>query len=126
MSRVLVVDDISDYLDDLELLLSEEHQVVRAASAEEARKILDTQPVDVALVDIRLDENDEENVDGLELLRWMRGAHPSVRVVMMSAYKEFDYAVEALNAGGEYFLRKPLRPDEVTSILQRVLSRDPR
>jgi YesN/AraC family two-component response regulator len=38
----------------------------------------------------------------------------------MSAYKEFDYAVEALNAGAEYFMRKPIDPDELNSVIDKI------
>jgi len=40
-------------------------------------------------------------------------------VIVMSAYREFDFAVEALNAGADYFMRKPLDPDELNSTINK-------
>lgn len=125
MARVLIVDDIPDYLDELEILLSGDHEVIRASTEAQAREALAGGMIEAALVDIRLDESDEDNTDGLDLLRWATEHHPSVPIIMMSAYREFEYAVESLNSGAKYFLKKPLRHDEVWTTLDKVLSEEP-
>ena len=78
--------------------------------------------MDIVLIDIRLDEKDPENKEGLELLKWIRENKKNMPVVMMSAYRDFDYAVEALNLGANYFVKKPLDPEELLKILRKLTS----
>jgi len=122
MKSILIVDDISEYLDTLESFLEDEFKVFKALSLNEAKKILEHQKMDIVLIDIRLDEKDPENKEGLELLKWIRENKKNMPVVMMSAYRDFDYAVEALNLGANYFVKKPLDPEELLKILRKLTS----
>lgn len=121
MKKVLLVDDISEYVDTIEAYLEDGFDVLKAGSLDEAKKILADNRVDLAVIDIRLNEDDPENREGLELLTWLKERVPDVKVIVMSAYREFDFAVEALNAGADYFMRKPLDPDELNSTIQKLM-----
>jgi len=117
--KVLIVDDIQDYLHSLENALKSDFDCILAQSLESAKKSMDVS-VSAALVDIRLDENDLENKDGILLLKWLRQNYPDLPVVMMSAYKEFDYAVECLNLGAVKYLKKPIDISELKTLLHQV------
>ncbi len=121
MKKALVVDDIPEYVDTIEAYIEDSFDVLKAGSLDEAKKILTDNRVDLAIIDIRLDEDDPENREGLELLTWLKERVPDVKVIVMSAYREFDFAVEALNAGADYFMRKPLDPDELNSTIQKLM-----
>lgn len=122
MKRVLIVDDIPEYVETMAIYLEERFSIIKASSLEAAKTLVEKHPVDIAILDIRLDENDPENRDGLELMKWIRKAYPNVAVIVMSAYREFDRAVEALNAGADYFIRKPVAPDELDEIVEKLSS----
>lgn len=124
MEKVLIVDDIPEYVETIEAYIEERASVLKAHSLSEAKSLIQANRIDLAIVDIRLDEGDPENRDGLELLVWLRKIFPKVGIIVMSAYKEFDYAVEALNAGADYFMRKPIDPDELNSIVDKIISGD--
>lgn len=120
---VLLVDDIPEYLDTMDLNLPEACRAVRALSAEEARnRVADGVPAAV-VVDIRLNEDYPENRDGLEFVKWMRTHYPLVPVIVISAYREFEYEAESLALGAECFLKKPIQPDEFREKLASVLRR---
>jgi DNA-binding NtrC family response regulator len=121
MKKALIVDDIPEYVDTIETYLEDRFDVLKAGSLDEARKILADNQIDLAIIDIRLNEDDPENREGLELLTWLKERVPDVKVIVMSAYREFDFAVEALNAGADYFMRKPLDPDELNSTIQKLM-----
>ncbi len=108
MTKVLIVDDVEDYLRSLQRALVAEWDIFCAHSMEEARDVLQSESVDVALVDVRLSETDPQNRDGVALLKWMQIQYPKVLVIMMSAYQDFDAAVDALNLGAHQFLKKPI------------------
>lgn len=121
MKTVLLVDDIPEYVDMMELNLPEGCHVVAAYSAEEAKAAFGKETPDLAILDVRLNEADSENREGLELLKWIKASHPSVPVIMISAYREFEFEAESLTLGAEYFLRKPVQPDEFRACVEKVL-----
>lgn len=122
MKKALIVDDIPEYVDTMEAYLEDKFDVLTAQSLEEAKSVLKDNQIDLAIIDIRLNEEDPGNKEGLELLKWLKERTPESGVIVMSAYKEFDYAVEALNAGAEYFMRKPIDPDELNSVIDKIFS----
>ena len=121
MKTVLLVDDIREYVDTMELNLPDGCQGVLAFSAEEARSVFSKTPPDLAVLDVRLNEADSENREGLELLKWIKAFHPAVPVIIISAYREFEFEAESLALGAEYFLRKPVHPDEFHECVAKVL-----
>jgi len=122
MDCILIVDDDKEYLSSLGNVLKADFEVVKAVSLSEAKDALSA-GVKVALVDIRLDEKDESNRDGLRFLEWLKMNRADVPVVIMSAYSEFDLAVDALNLGAAYFLKKPINLAELTGILKGLLAK---
>ena len=122
MSKVLIIDDVEEYLRSLENALRSQFQVITTTSLDGAKETMD-KSIDIALVDIRLSEEDSSNRDGLLFLEWARMNYPQVPVIMMSAYREFDLAVDSLNLGAAYFLRKPINLFELKALLKTFLEK---
>ena len=120
--RLLVVDDMEDYLRALSRALSRDFDVVTATSLAEAKEKMDDS-IELALVDVRLSEEDMGNRDGIILLGWLQENYPDVPVIMMSAYRDFDSAVDALNLGARKYLKKPINLQELRETLQECLSK---
>ncbi len=118
---VLLVDDITEYVDTMELNLPDGCRAVQALSAEEAKAAFGKEAPDLAVLDVRLNEADSDNREGLELLKWIKASHPAVPVIMISAYREFEFEAESLSLGAEYFLRKPVQPDEFRECVKKTL-----
>lgn len=118
--KALIVDDIPEYVDTLAVYLEDEWDVLRSHTLEEAKSAVKNNLVDLSIIDIRLKEDDPNNKDGIALLKWLKQQSPAAKIIVMSAYKEFDYAVEALNAGADYFMRKPIAPDELNAVLEKL------
>ncbi len=119
MTKLLIVDDVHEYLDSLSRALTGEYEVVTAASLEEAKKKVDDS-IKLALVDVRLSEQDMTNRDGVQLLRWLRENYPKIPVVMMSAYSDFDAAVDSLNLGASRYLKKPINLRELKDLISSL------
>lgn len=118
--KILIVDDVEEYVNSLHRVLSGEYEVVKATSLEEARKNMDS-TVKLALVDVRLSEEDMTNRDGIIFLGWLKENYPEVPVIMMSAYRDFDSAVDALNLGASYYLKKPINLRELKEIIKKYI-----
>jgi len=119
--KILIIDDIEDYLFSLKNALKDEYEIITAKNLDEAKKKT-SKDIDIALIDIRLSEKDMTNRDGLIYLEWLKMNYPETHAVIMSAYKEFDLAVDALNLGAEYFLKKPINLTELKGILKTITS----
>jgi len=122
MIKVLILDDRDDYLRALKGALRKEFAVITAQSIEKARELLDD-TTHAVLIDVRLSEEDESNRDGLIFLRWAKARFPEIPMLMMSAYTDFDSAVEANNSGASYFLKKPIDLPELKELLRRFGTR---
>jgi DNA-binding NtrC family response regulator len=125
MDKLLIVDDVEDYLVSLRRALSDEWTVSCASSLKEALELLQTASPDVALIDVRLSEADPGNRDGVTLLKWVRDRSPETPVLLMSAYRDFDAAVEALNLGAHQFLKKPIDLRNLKGLLRSLAKSKP-
>ena len=102
--RVLIVDDHIIARNGVRLMLStadDIHVVGEAETAEAAMQLVQSERLDVALLDIALPDK-----SGLELLKAIRAARPALAVLMLSMYAEQVYAVRALKLGAAGYLTK--------------------
>lgn len=120
LKKIIVVDDVVEYVDSLARALSLQYEVVKACSLEEAKKKMDFS-IKLALVDVRLSEEDLTNRDGLLFLGWVKENFPDTPVLMMSAYRDFEAAVEAMNLGASYFIKKPINLKELRELIEKYI-----
>ena len=113
--EILIIDDDLDFAASLKLILENENFRTRLAhSEEEALESVTSSPVDLALIDIRLGQD-----DGIELLPKIKKILPDVLCVMVTGFGSIETAVQALNSGAYDYLRKPVNPDELLATLNR-------
>jgi len=106
--RVLVVDDNAENRDLLSRQLARQgYLVLTASDGAEALELLETQTVDLILLDVIM-----PGMDGIETLQRLKTneKHQSIPVVMLSSLDEMDGAVRCIELGAEDYLSKPLRP----------------
>lgn len=81
----------------------------------QALRLIERQQPDLLITDIRM-----PGCDGIDLIRRARELVPSIHFIIISGYTQFEYARSALKYGVEDYLLKPLKKDELDSILLRV------
>jgi len=118
MKNMLIVDDQHLYLNSLELILKRDYNVFKAHNKKVALEILKIEKIDLALIDIRLDENEYDNSNGLEILKWININKNNIVSFIMSAYREISYAKIALNLGAKHFFEKPIDIQNLKRILK--------
>ncbi len=112
---LLIVDDEKHTRDALCAALEDDYEVFAAANGKAARAIMESEPVDILLTDLRLGgESGMDLIDHAQTL-----PHPPT-CIMMTAYGSTDTAAEARRHGAYYFLTKPLNLDEVELLLRRA------
>ncbi len=84
---ILIVDDLPDWRRALSGLLADEgFSVQTTGSAREAIALLGASSFDLAIVDVRLDDSDEGNEEGLNLAAEIGRRWPAVRVIIVTGY----------------------------------------
>ncbi|MGI5173623.1 sigma-54-dependent Fis family transcriptional regulator [Treponema sp. OMZ 840] len=115
---VLIVDDNQRVVESLsELLIPLGYFVHFALNTREAVAIVKTEKIDVALLDIRLG-----NENGIECLREMLKEKPQLPVIMITGYATVDSAVDAMKLGAFDYLKKPLDFENLTKTIEKAIS----
>ncbi|HEY2956506.1 MAG TPA: sigma-54 dependent transcriptional regulator, partial [Candidatus Eisenbacteria bacterium] len=95
---------------------SEGYAVLTAGSVKESRESIETQMPDLVVLDLKLPDG-----TGLDLLRHIKRTDPEVGVIMMTAHGDLDTAVESMNAGAFWFVKKPFQNEELLALAARAL-----
>ena len=126
--KILVVDDLPDWRATLGGLLKDAgYDVLVADSSARARELLRTDRFDAAVLDIRLDETDEGNTEGLDLAAEIKQHWPDTKVVMITAYSTTDTTRRAMepDAQGRRLVANYIpktETEELVKIVQEVLA----
>ncbi|MEO0160380.1 MAG: response regulator [candidate division WOR-3 bacterium] len=121
MKKILILDDVIPYLDALSRALSGDYEIIKASNIEEAKEHSDNS-IDLFLIDICLDEN-RPGLDrsGIDFLKWVKEHFADKPAIVMSAYRDYEAAVEALNLGAFKYLKKPIDLKELKSTIKEGL-----
>src|SRR5215468_8044331 len=119
MSRILVADDQADVLAALRLLLKGEgFDIETASSPGGVLKTIDSQELDVVLMDLNYARDTTSGSEGLDLLNKISAIDPTLPVVVMTAWGSIDLAVEAMRRGARDFIQKPWDNARLLTILR--------
>lgn len=87
--HILIVDDQDNWRLALTILLeSEGYQVSQASNYKEAKTRLRRTTFDLVVLDVRLEDQDTYNVDGLDLLNTIRAKSPATRIIILTGYPD--------------------------------------
>ncbi len=115
--KVLVIDDEPDLLELLELTLSRMGlDTIRAESVAEAIRLLDREPFDLCLTDMRLPDG-----EGLRVVEHINQKGLDVPVAVITAYGSAENAVAALKAGAFDYLAKPVALEQLRALVKQAL-----
>lgn len=92
------------------------HQTVAYASGQKALENLATHAPQLVISDLRMDK-----VGGLDILRECREILPQTPVILITAYKTVESALEAMKLGAYDYITKPFKVDELQLTIQRAL-----
>jgi DNA-binding NtrC family response regulator len=117
-SAVVLVTDDDPVARDLlaEVLAKEGYRVLTAPDGPASLVLAEREPIDLALVDLRMPE-----MDGLELLRALVARQPDITVLILTAFATMETAIDAIRAGAYDYISKPFRMDEIRLTVRRTL-----
>ncbi|NMF59750.1 sensor histidine kinase [Pseudanabaena yagii] len=116
--RLLIVDDVPDNLFLVRTILEEEgYEIIAASNGHEALKIIESEPIDLVLLDVMM-----PLMDGYEVTRRIRAMKdlPFIPILLITAYDRAN-AVKGLDLGADEFIRKPIEADELLARVRSLL-----
>ncbi|MEW6684932.1 MAG: HD domain-containing phosphohydrolase [Candidatus Edwardsbacteria bacterium] len=119
--KILVVDDDSNFSYWVSRALSEEsesYEVASVTTAQDAFNIVQSQPPDLVLLDLRLGLE-----SGIDLLKAIKEIESEIQVVIMTGYASTETAIDALRQGAYDYLTKPIKLDQLLSLARRALEK---
>jgi two-component system response regulator YesN len=122
MYKVFIVDDEPFIIEGLYNIIDWDglgmEIVGHAESGLEALEALKVIPVDILVTDISMPK-----MNGLELIRAVRGFQPDLKVIVLSGYDEFGYLKEGMKLGIENYLLKPINLEEFKATLITIVEK---
>ncbi len=123
-SKVLVVDDEETLTWSMTKTLAKDtgkYELIIANTGADALQILKKGPIDVVVTDIRMPD-----LDGLDLLSFVREKYPSTKVIIMTAYGSPEVQKEATKRGSYYYLEKPFEISDIRTLILKALDEERR
>jgi len=117
--NILIVDDEDVERDGVAYLIKEYNLPLKVAEARNGKlalEYIENNHVDILLTDIKM-----PFIGGLELVRKAREIDGNIKVIIFSAYGEFDYAKEAVKLDAFYYLLKPVVIEEFIEVMNNVI-----
>ena len=105
----LVVDDEKNILKGFSRVITlRGYTCYTAINGKKALDILSKKKIDVIIADMKIPE-----MDGMHLLKTVKGQYPDIDVIIITGYGTIDDAVEAMKYGASDYILKPFSPDEL-------------
>ena len=116
--NILVVDDEKEIADVIELYLqSDQYDVHKCYTGQEALDYIGSMKIDLAILDIMLPD-----IDGFQILKQIREKH-TFPVIMLTAKTEYMDKITGLTMGADDYIPKPFNPLELVARVKAQLRR---
>jgi DNA-binding NtrC family response regulator len=108
--NILLVDDEEDFVEMLALRLEATGEKVhKAYDGQQCLDLLDREPVDVVILDIKM-----PGMDGIQALKTIKSRHPLVEVILLTGHGTTETAIKGMKLGAYDYLQKPADFDDLT------------
>ncbi|WP_277656694.1 response regulator [Seleniivibrio woodruffii] len=115
--KILIVDDDDELRSNIdEILVAAGFQTRQASGASEAMKMIQADCPDLIIVDYMMPE-----INGMELISSVKKSHPSVKIIMITAFAAIESAVEAMKKGADDYISKPFKKDALILSVRKNL-----
>jgi len=120
MIRIIVVDDHALVRAGICSLLSSQEDIsimAETGSGREAVRLCEELKPNIVLLDLSIPD-----LDGLEATKQIMATAPEIKVVILTMYENEEYATRVLNAGAKGFIVKRMSPEELPSVIRKVMA----
>lgn len=119
MKKLLIVEDEKMIRQGIETIARRSSvpigEILLCKNGEEALEVVRNNKIDVMITDIRMPKK-----DGITLVKEIQNLPHVPKVVVISGYDDFSYAVELLRYGAKEYLLKPIEREKINAILEKL------
>lgn len=115
--KVLVIDDDEGIRESLRLILEDDFDTTIVETEDECFKHLAENPTDAILLDIKM-----PRTSGLDILKKIKSLRPNIKIVMMTGYRAYEVAEEAIKLGADDYIVKPFDSKAIVESIKRLLT----
>lgn len=121
IQHILLVEDESELAKTLKRHLKREgFSVALAADGTVALQIIEESALRGTPIDLVISDVVMPNMDGIELLRWIKTKHPDVSVVLLSGFGDLSAVVDTIRPEMDDYFQKPLTPNDMMSLIKKI------
>lgn len=113
---VLLIDDDPGFVSSLSLVLEKDFRVYKAPDGRKGLSIIEKHPLSLILLDLNMPK-----MSGVETLTRIRILDPSVKVLILTGVRRYEWAVKCADLNVQGFLEKPFDPEELISKMKKLL-----
>jgi two-component system, NtrC family, response regulator HydG len=123
-ANILVIDDDTDVLTAVKLLLkTEAKEVITEKNPELIHSLLASKKFDIVLLDMNFKSSINTGNEGIFWLKKIKELDENLSVIMITAYGDIDLAVRSLKEGAADFIVKPWHNEKLLEAIKEILSR---
>lgn len=119
MKRILIVEDEKMIRQGLHAMVLRSsvsvEEILLCKNGEEAFEVISNQRIDILITDIRMPK-----MDGITLVKKIQGLKHVPKIMVISGYDDFSYAVELMRYGVKEYILKPVERDNINQILLKL------
>lgn len=121
-ANILVIDDDTDVLTAVKLLLkTEAKEVMTEKNPELIHSLLASSRFDIVLLDMNFKSSINTGNEGIYWLKKVKELDPEISVIMITAYGDIDLAVRSLKEGASDFIVKPWHNEKLLEAIKGIL-----
>jgi DNA-binding NtrC family response regulator len=122
MPVILVIDDNPAVATALELLFSlHDIDVAHAGSPAQGLQRLRSDSIDLVIQDMNFETDTTSGIEGVALFHQIRGEHPDLPVILLTAWTHLESAIDLVKAGAVDYLAKPWDDRKLLAIVNNLL-----
>ncbi len=123
VKRILVVNNEIEFINTIKRHLKRKgFSLEFADDGDDARRIIqnsflrgDGEPFDLVITDVSM-----PNMNGIELLKWIKKRHPDISVILLSGFGDIDVIIENYRPEIDAYGQKPIEPIEMIQLIERI------
>jgi DNA-binding NtrC family response regulator len=117
---IVIIDDESDLLDLLKLILTEktDYTILTTSDPKQALDWCREYHADVLISDLRMPQ-----LEGIELLKLLKQQDETIPFIIMTAYGTIESSVEAMRQGAFDYITKPFRKEQILMTINKALDK---
>lgn len=114
--KILIVEDDVVFCRLLTKFLSRNNfEVMDAQNGKDAFELMEMNEFKLAILDYRLPD-----MTGLEILEKLKSKSPSSKIILITRYGDQDIATQAIEKGADAFISKPINPNELLEVINKL------